>query len=123
MSQTLVTIQLEPSLSNGVTPLVDRMLNQAPSDPSDELRRNLAVPQPADLAPPFLPHGRSIIVIAALTGINFLSSMSTGLLTVGLPRMAVDVKLPAHLLLWYGTNPLSVLSSSSYYLGLAYPSN
>jgi hypothetical protein len=100
MSQTLVTIELEQSLVNGISPFVDRMLSQAPSDPSHRLHRNLVEPRRADSGPHFLPHGRSIIVIAALTGISFLSSMSTGLVTVGLPRMAADVKLPAHLLLW-----------------------
>lgn len=48
----------------------------------------------------FLPKRRSIIVIATLTGVNFLSSLSNGLLIVGLPRMALDVNLPTHLLLW-----------------------
>jgi hypothetical protein len=100
MPQTLVTIELEQSLINGITPFADRMIGQAPSDASDGLHRKRVDPQPADSGPHFLPHGRSIIVIAALTGINFLSSMSTGLVTVGLPSMAVDVKLPAHLLLW-----------------------
>jgi hypothetical protein len=100
MSQTVVMTELQPSLSNGITPLPNGVLSQASSSPSAELHRHLADPQPVDPGSHFLPHGRSIIVIAALTGINFLSSMSTGLLTVGLPRMAVDVKLPAHLLLW-----------------------
>lgn len=48
----------------------------------------------------FLPRGRAIIVIASLAGVNFLSSLTNGLLTVGLPRMALDVALPQHLLLW-----------------------
>ncbi|RDW63556.1 hypothetical protein BP6252_11101 [Coleophoma cylindrospora] len=47
-----------------------------------------------------LPKGRVIITVATLTGVNFLSSLSTGLLTVGLPRMAADVELAEHLLLW-----------------------
>jgi hypothetical protein len=48
MSQTLVTIALEPSVSNGITPLVERILSQAPSDRSDELHRTLAGPQLAN---------------------------------------------------------------------------
>lgn len=57
----------------------------------------------------FLPRGRAIIVIASLAGVNFLSSLTNGLLTVGLPRMALDVALPQHLLLW----PSSVYSLTS----------
>jgi hypothetical protein len=110
MSQTLATIELEPPMSIDIQPLVNQILTQAPAASSDELRRNIAISRPADLVPNFLPHGRSIIVIAALTGINFLSSMSTGLLTVGLPRMAVDVKLPANLLLWYERDSFVLLS-------------
>jgi hypothetical protein len=68
------------------------------------------VSRAADLEPNSLTHGRSIIVIAALTGINFLSSMSTSLLTVGLPRMAVDVKLPTNLLLWHERDSFAPLS-------------
>jgi hypothetical protein len=104
-------IELEPSISIGIPPLVNQVLTQAPSAPPDELRRYVAVCRAADLESNFLPHGRSIIVIMALTGANFLGSMSTGLLTVGLPRMAVDVKLPANLLLWYERDPSASLVS------------
>jgi hypothetical protein len=47
-----------------------------------------------------LSKGRTIIVIAALAGVNFLSSLTNGLLTVGLPRIANDIGLAEHLLLW-----------------------
>jgi hypothetical protein len=110
MSQTWAAIELEPQMSIGIPPLVNPTLTQAPSAPPDELHRNIAISRAADSEPKFLPRGRSIIVIAVLTGINFLSSMSTGLLTVGLPRMAVDVKLPANLLLWYERDPFAPLS-------------
>lgn len=43
---------------------------------------------------------RIAIVIAALTGVNFFSSLSSGLLTVGLPLIASDTALPEHLQLW-----------------------
>ena len=43
---------------------------------------------------------RAVIVIGTLTGITVASSMGSGLLTVGLPRMAKDLDLPNHLLLW-----------------------
>jgi hypothetical protein len=35
-----------------------------------------------------------------LTGVNFLSSLCNGFITIGLPRMASDLSLPEHLLLW-----------------------
>lgn len=47
-----------------------------------------------------LKKGRSIIVIAVLTLVLVLNSLTTGLLTVGLPRMAADLNLPDSLLLW-----------------------
>lgn len=43
---------------------------------------------------------RAVILIATLTGITFVGSMSGGLLTVGLPSIAADLKLPSNLLLW-----------------------
>ena len=47
-----------------------------------------------------LSAARAAVVIATLTGTTVVSSFSNGLLTVGLPRMAKDVNLPANLLLW-----------------------
>ena len=49
---------------------------------------------------PFLKRGRSIVVIMILTLVLILNSVSTGFLTVGIPRMAADLKLPNNLLLW-----------------------
>lgn len=43
---------------------------------------------------------RTIIAIATLSAVSFLSSLSTGLLTIGLPRMAVDIGLPDYLIAW-----------------------
>lgn len=47
-----------------------------------------------------LSNGRTIIVIATLSAVNFLSSFSNGLLTIGLPRMALDIGLPDYLIAW-----------------------
>ena len=58
---------------------------------------SLQMAEPND---PVLPRGRSIIVIAVLTLVLFVNSVSTGLLTVGIPRMASDFKLSEGLLLW-----------------------
>jgi hypothetical protein len=48
-----------------------------------------------------LSNRRTITIIATLTGLGFLSSLSTGLLTIGLPQIAVEVGLPGYLLSWY----------------------
>lgn len=47
-----------------------------------------------------LSRARAVILIATLTGITFVGSMSGGLLTVGLPSIAKDLRLPDNLLLW-----------------------
>lgn len=47
-----------------------------------------------------LSRARAVILIATLTGITFVGSMSGGLLTVGLPWIALDLKLADNLLLW-----------------------
>lgn len=57
-----------------------------------------------------LSRGHTIFVIANLTGIAFASSMSTGLLTVGLPRIATDLTLSQNLLLW------SVMNLGGFFL-------
>ncbi|KAK4542563.1 hypothetical protein LTR36_006611 [Oleoguttula mirabilis] len=52
---------------------------------------------------------RSWIVITQLAGINFITSFSNGLLTVGLPTMAADLALHHSLLVW----PSSVYALTS----------
>ena len=44
--------------------------------------------------------GRIIIIIIALTGVNFLSSLCNGFITIGLPRMASDLSLTDNLILY-----------------------
>ncbi|KAI1976501.1 hypothetical protein LOZ53_001771 [Ophidiomyces ophidiicola] len=51
----------------------------------------------------------AVFIIGSLSGITFSSSMSHGLLAVGLPYIATDLKLPDHLLLW----PSSVAALAS----------
>lgn len=47
-----------------------------------------------------LTRGRSYIVITVLSLVLFVNSVSTGILTVGIPRMAADLKLSEDLILW-----------------------
>ncbi|CAG8397601.1 unnamed protein product [Penicillium salamii] len=53
-----------------------------------------------------LSRSSAVILITTLSGITFVGSMSSGLLTVGLPTIAKDLNLPSNLLLW----PASVYS-------------
>ena len=59
-----------------------------------------------------LNKGRSMNVIASLTLVFFVNSVSTGLLTVGIPLIATDLKLSEGLLLWYGQCPILIIASS-----------
>jgi hypothetical protein len=47
-----------------------------------------------------LSRSSAVILITTLSGITFVGSMSSGLLTVGLPTIAKDLNLPNNLLLW-----------------------
>lgn len=49
---------------------------------------------------PDLSTSRSVVIISILTGIAAMTSMSTGILTVGLPVIAHDIGLSGSLLLW-----------------------
>ena len=49
---------------------------------------------------------RTIATIIALTAMTFTSSMSTGLITIGITRIAADLQLPSNLLLWYLIHPM-----------------
>jgi MFS family permease len=84
---------------------------QAPktSPPSLTLPEDLT-PALAPAAPTtVLPKGRSIIVITQLAGINFLTSFTNGIVTVGLPAIAADIGLKNSLIVW----PTSVLALTS----------
>jgi hypothetical protein len=55
---------------------------------------------PLDLEDGSLKQGRIIVIIIALTGVNFLGSLCNGFITIGLPRIASDLSLSEHLILW-----------------------
>jgi hypothetical protein len=40
-------------------------------------------------------------IVLAVSGISFLGSFTTGLLTIGLPQTAADIGLSEDLILWY----------------------
>jgi len=77
------------------------------SDTHDVLTRRDSIPtneqfvlESAEAPTVVLSKARTVFVIATLTGITFTSSMSTGILNIGLPRIAMDLILPENLLLW-----------------------
>lgn len=101
MSQSKVTVERDGALasdadaSSNLPDLThdsssDIALEQIQSEPPTDVRSLTSSPAGK----------RIIIVVATLTGVNFLSSLSNGLLTVGLPRIASDTALPEHLQLW-----------------------
>ena len=49
---------------------------------------------------PKLSRLRTIMIIFSLTAVTFTSSMSTGLVTIGIPRIADDLRLANNLILW-----------------------
>jgi len=48
-----------------------------------------------------LKRSRVVIIVAVLAGANFLSSVTTGFLTIGMPHIAKDIGLDADLISWY----------------------
>jgi MFS family permease len=47
-----------------------------------------------------MSRARAAVVVATVAGVSFLNTLGSGLLTVGLPRIAADLELPNNLLLW-----------------------
>lgn len=106
-------------LSTDAIRQVSRLSHESSSSDSsrgrrlDELdpRRDVAVD--ASLAPSSISHPRANIIVFQLALTTFLCSLSSGLITVGLPRIATDLDLSAELYLWpssvYGLTSGSVL--------------
>ncbi len=55
---------------------------------------------PSVAAGPHLSRAKASSIIATVAGISFLNTLGSGLLTVGLPRIALDLHLATNLLLW-----------------------
>lgn len=52
------------------------------------------------LQPLPLSKARSAAIIITIAGVSFLNTLGTGLLTVALPQIKIDLDLPSELLLW-----------------------
>lgn len=100
-TQTITSIELEP-LDGGSTELNSQVpasvLSISANATSD--RPDLIVGSNTNSSKPILPRGRSVIVIAQLAGINFITSFSNGLVTVSLPAISTALSLRRSLLLW-----------------------
>lgn len=79
----------------------------------EELDPQHVIPGDAQPSRILISHPRANIIIFQLALITFLCSLSSGLITVGLPRIAKDLNLPDELYLWpssvYGLTSGSVL--------------
>lgn len=78
----------------------------APKPQTDAAVSSVTTGQPSERS---LDRRRSWNVVTQLAGINFITSFSNGLLTVGLPAMAADLALHESLLVW----PSSVYALTS----------
>lgn len=107
MSQTAVLTQVEasaPGIHDSPHLLVQSQLHydsrrESPSQ-SSLSREYGSTENVTDDQRTNLSRIRAVILITTLTGITFVGSMSTGLLTIGLPSIAADLGLPENLLLW-----------------------
>lgn len=56
--------------------------------------------QPECQSPSTHVFGKNFFLVAAMTALNFATGASTGLLTIALPQIAIDIELSDTLLLW-----------------------
>jgi hypothetical protein len=108
MSELLSAIELVPAKRNELLPSPPR--NHMPVSatvPSASNAIDVAKPRsvnsfraPLDLEGGALKEGRIVVIIIVLTGVNFLGSLCNGFITIGLPRIASDLSLSEHLILW-----------------------
>lgn len=71
--------------------------------PSDQSSRTTDAEKPISDGEPALPdisRSRAFVIFSLLTGLSFLNTMGSGILTVALPTIARDINLSPNLLLW-----------------------
>jgi hypothetical protein len=109
MSEFLSAIELVPTKRNELSPTPPRNSISvsgpvpAPGSRATEDRKSSSGSSsqvPLDLEDGSLKQGRIIVIIIVLTGVNFLGSLCNGFITIGLPRIASDLSLSEHLILW-----------------------
>ncbi|TVY81171.1 putative MFS-type transporter [Lachnellula suecica] len=105
MSQLLSTIEVVPTKRNDLFPAPPLRTPYPASTNSAPSATRLSIPATPEAnidEPEYgrLKQGRIVLVIVVLTGLNLLISLSNGFITIALPRMAADLNLPQHLLVW-----------------------
>lgn len=71
--------------------------------PSHQSSQKTGAEKPVNDEAPALPdisRSRAFVIISLLTGVSFLNTMGSGILTVALPTIARDINLSPNLLLW-----------------------
>ena len=90
-----------PSMDAAPYPAASFSIDPGDTPGSMELLASAHQDVPTRNPPPPPPSiGRTFLVIGTVTGVTTVSSMSAGILTVALPRMAKDLHLAESLLLW-----------------------
>jgi hypothetical protein len=108
MSELLSAIELVPAKRNELLPTPPRnhmpvSVTVPPASNANDDAKSLpgsSFRAPLDLEGGPLKEGRIVVIIIVLTGVNFLGSLCNGFITVGLPRIASDLSLSEHLILW-----------------------
>jgi len=98
MSETTISISLDV-IHDAIPPLYN-IIESSDRVSFGNIPRFSEAPMQQTAEGPTLSLGRTVVVIAILTGINAVSSMTSGLLVVALPRMAEDLRLTDSLILW-----------------------
>lgn len=91
MSETITKIELDT-------------FKNFPAPQASSLQSNDEAHSESDVASGPLPteisRSKASLIIALLTGVSFLNTMGSGILTVALPTIAYDISLSENLLLW-----------------------
>ncbi|KFY79779.1 hypothetical protein V499_01275 [Pseudogymnoascus sp. VKM F-103] len=108
MLELLSSVEILPTKSHGPSPSPAVSLPSV-SSPEHAGSRSIEnvqlvpespIPAPFDIEDGGPKQGRIVVIIAVLTGVNFLSSLTNGFITIGLPRISSELSLPEHLMVW-----------------------
>jgi len=104
MSEFLTAIELVPTKRTETSELLSspprNSITVVPVLAAEDTKSSSSFPIPIDIENGSLKEGRIIVIIASLTAVNFLGSLCNGFLTIGLPKIASDLSLSEHLILW-----------------------
>lgn len=104
LTATATSVELQPIEAGKAdydSPAITTAENQLPADRASSSLEASAERVLSNTGKVELPRVRAVAVISTLTGMTFLNTMGTGILTVGLPSIAKDLELGQGILLWY----------------------